>query len=245
MYMEIKQLLFTESLDYSIFAICSISIFNILYTTRGDEISYFNQLLYWGMIFYYTFLKGNIYSGVIYIRNLFCKCKIINQESNSTIINYVNSYIERIVCANELDIQNYILYDFGCGDCVTLSKLTFENKIGVDIDRESIKFAEDYIKHNDIENIELVCNDILNIEFHNKFIIYMYEPLWLCNSNETYIRLFQKIKEEEKHGYIIYVTGLLTKHLDDFLFEHYKITILDKKTFGSVVLNRNIYLLRI
>ena len=243
MLIETSKNLFTNNVNFSLFA-CGIgSILNIYYIHSSFHISYIDQLLYLSCILYYNIFKCNIYCLWLYIRNLCCKCKIVNQESDPIIIKYANYFIDLIYNLQKFNINNYMLYDFGCGDCSTLSQLRFENKTGIDNDRECIKLSEEYIHKNNIKNIELLHNDILNVDIQNKFVIYMYEPLWLLNSNEIYINLFKKLKREYKSGYIIYVSGLFTKHLDDFIFDIYNIKIIEKTTIGSILINRNIYLL--
>jgi hypothetical protein len=244
-----KQTIF-YTMNYSLFSTFIV----VVYKTISDIVNYssnhkntsFEETAFWLFIINNFFIRTNFQTIVLFIKNILCDCKINNLQSNTIIINITNEYLE-LIKNNFIPIEanNYKLIDFGCGDCSTLQQLKWSKKIGVDLDHSCILKSKQLIKNKNIKNINLIEANILNLDFPNEFILYMYEPLWLCSSNKIYIDLFKYLKQENKKGFIIYISGLWKKHLLDEDFHNNNINILSKLKVGSIFINRNVYLLYI
>ena len=178
-------------------------------------------------IIYILFARGNMLSLYIFIKNrLFYLHQYAKQELPSNLVHYINYNFNTFCEIND----SFILVDFGCGDGSTLDKLNIcKNKIGIEIDPNIFNLALQNTK-----NIIILNDDILNYSFCHNCILYMYEPLWIC---EDYLYVYTKLFESLYHSnykiYIIYVSGI-EKLLDDQFFCYFDFKILHKKNIGSV-----------
>ena len=183
-------------------------------------------------------LKGNNQSSFIGFKNVILhRYKFAKQETPSYFIKYLNKNIKSIIKYD----NSYELVDFGCGDGTTLKKLKIcKRKIGIEIDKSIYNLAVNNCKN--YANIKLINDDICNYHFKKNTILFMYEPLWLCKDYLTiYYKLFENIFKCKKHIYIIYLTGL-KKQLQEEDFQKYNFKLKNKHKYGSILLNRYIYI---
>lgn len=182
--------------------------------------------------------KGNKHPALNSIKNIiFYRKKFAKQETPLYFIKYLNKNVRSII-----DYDNsYVLVDFGCGDGTTLQKLNIcKRKIGIEIDKSIYNLAINNSKY--YTNIEFINDDICNYHFDKNTILFMYEPLWLCKDYlPIYNKLFENILTCKKHIYIIYITGL-TKQLPEKYFQNYKFKLKFKHKYGSILLNRCVYI---
>jgi len=211
----------------------------------NNVITNINVIIYFTGLCYFCFIKGNIDSFKSMLCNIIKKQNVEIQQSSNNLINITNLLIEYI---NKIKTNNYEydLIDFGCGDCKTLIKLNSNNKVGIDYNTDIIQYAEDNLVRKRIQNISLHCCNIIDYNFDCESIIYMYEPLWLCSTGDLYYDLFEKIIQTKKEHFIVYISGLFVKHIDLSIIREYKnIKIIREYMVGSLLLNRNVYLLKI
>jgi len=183
-------------------------------------------------------IKGNTESSLIGVKNfILYRNEVAKQETPSYFIKYLNKNLNRIINYD----NSYELIDFGCGDGTTLKKLNIcERKIGIEIDKSIYNLAVNNCKY--YANIEIINDDICNYHFKNNSIMFMYEPLWLCKDYLTiYYKLFENILKCKKHIYIIYLTGL-KKQLQEDDFLKYNFNLKHKHKYGSILLNRCVYI---
>ena len=190
------------------------------------------------LLLYELIIKGNEQSFLIGVKNfILCRNKFAKQEAPSYFIKYLNKKLNRIINYD----SSYELVDFGCGDGITLKKLNIcEKKIGIEIDKSIYNLAVNNCKY--CANIEIINDNICNYHFKNNSILFMYEPLWLCKDYLTiYYKLFENILKCKKHIYIIYLTGL-KKQLQEEDFLKYNFKLKHKHKYGSILLNRCVYI---
>lgn len=196
----------------------------------------FNNLI---LLIYFCFFKGNIQSSlnIIKLKNTALESQ---QPTPSHLIKEINYIIK-----NNISKKIKKLIDFGCGECNTLSKIKFKyKKIGVEYDKDIYLNAIKEINKNNYNINQILNCNILDYNFNDNCIIYIYEPLWNTNNNDVYIKLFQKLSCLNHNIDIIYVTGLLVKKLDDDFFINWNFKIIDKYKLGSLFLNRTLYYCR-
>ena len=188
------------------------------------------------LFLYILLLRGNIEPTITIIKNILVNKEIIHQGTPQYFINYLNKNVNNIIP----NCNNYVLVDFGCGDGSTLQKLNFCNtKIGIEINKSIYNLA---IKNNKNNNIYFINDDICNYNFNKDTILYMYEPLWLCKDYLfIYNKLFKNILRSNNNIYIIYLTGTKQK-LYKKNFENFNFKLLHKHTYGSIIINRTVYI---
>lgn len=181
-------------------------------------------------IIYLLFMQGTIettYSGVKGLLNSRLYERI---PLTSHLLNEIN-YILNVFVKD----KSKKLIDFGCGDCKTLNKFKFKYKIGIDYDKNCY---DDACKNGHGIN-ELYNIDILDYEFKDNCVIYMYEPLWQNPECDVYEKLFFKLSKLDIDIEIIYVSGI-KRLLSSNFFEKYGFKIKYEKKYGSVFRNRSI-----
>ena len=200
-----------------------------------------NRCLYAGMSLYFLFLKGNAESAINGL-----KLRALGQESQQPTPTHLIRRINCIIANLNLDSKSHTLVDFGCGDCSTLNSLDWGGeKIGIEYDKAIYDNAVQVIKRKNYKIDKIIHLDILDYSFDHDCIIFMYEPLWNCNNSITYPALFEKLKTKPYSYIIIYVTGVHSKELNAEFFHSYGGKILSKSVFGSIVLNRTIFVVSI
>lgn len=188
------------------------------------------------LLIYIFYLKGNVYTFIVGMKLLNSNLRS-QQPTPPHLIRTINSIIE-----NQVSLKMKSLIDFGCGDCNTLSQLNFNYKIGIEYDKNIYQNALNEIKYRNYRIDEIVNSDIVNYNFKNDFILYMYEPLWNKNDNNSiYIKLFDKLKNINSNIDIIYITGILSKKLDNNFFKRYNFNVIEKRNVDSIFLNRIVY----
>ena len=228
--------------------ICDLYFYNNLLVLGGGIV--FSQLFYRKvrinyntlkiintiLLLYIFFLKGNIFSIIQRVK--LYNTKLQSQQSTPPhIINKINSILQKRVSRKLKS-----LIDFGCGNCNTLSQLKFHYKIGIEYDKNIYQNALSEIKYRKYRIDEVINCDIVDYDFENDCIIYMYEPLWnLSDNNSTYMKLFDKLKNTNSDIEIIYITGLLSKALDNNFFRKYNFDIIYKTKIGSIFINRTLF----
>jgi SAM-dependent methyltransferase len=151
-----------------------------------------------------------IYSDLVFDMKHSVKTKSIPKSSTSRVHVVYNSI-------NFLPIlyQDFTFIDFGCGlgrPLLIASKFKFCKLIGIDIDDNVHKLAKRNLKK--IKNIQLVCDDVLNIDIPNtNIVIYFYRPF-----NATVMfQIIQKIKALETKVIIIYNNPINNELFNDFI----------------------------
>ena len=93
--------------------------------------------------------------------------------------------------------QDFTFIDFGCGlgrPLLIASKFKFCKLIGIDIDDNVHKLAKRNLRK--IKNIQLVCDDVLNIDIPNtNIVIYFYRPF---SDATVMFKTIQKLKALKK-----------------------------------------------
>lgn len=192
---------------------------------------------YFYLFLYILILRGSFESIFIAIKNFLSNKPIVQQPTPQYFINYLNKNISNIIS----DCNDYVLVDFGCGEGLTLQKLNFnKSKIGIEINKEIYNLA---VKKNKNNNIQFINDDICNYNFNKNTILYMYEPLWLCKDYLViYNKFFKNILKNNIKIYIIYLTGIGKYQLHKKYFEKFDFKLLHKHTYGSIIINRTIYI---
>ena len=138
------------------------------------------------------------------------KTKSIPQSSTSRVHVVYNSI-------NFLPIlyQDFTFIDFGCGlgrPLLIASKFKFCKLMGIEINDKVHKLAKKNLRK--IKNIQLVCDDVLNIDIPNtNIVIYFYRPF---NATAMF-QIIQKIKALETKIIIIYNNPINNELFNDFI----------------------------
>ena len=160
----------------------------------------------------------------------------------------INSYIKKDFPDNP---KKYTLIDFGCGYGDVLLELhdNFNNSIGIEIDPDvCVKAANNVKKHKDIQ---IINKDMSKYNFKNTdTVLFMYEPLWSVEkdtADKIYNNVFNKINavfnNSIKKIYVIYVTGLKRKDIDETFIKKHKFNVVSKSVIGKKFVKRFIYIL--
>lgn len=180
-------------------------------------------------IFYYE------YEGLwLHIKNC-----IYNKCQKSAGIPIHNKYIDIIIKDLQKydNMKRYTFIDFGCGEGKILNKFNdkFKRLIGIELDKYIIKIAKSKNKHN--KNVIIKNINMLDYKFEDSdTVLYMYEPLWNIKSksycmniyNKVFRNLYNVFSKSNKKLYVVYLTGLGSKDLDEEFFRKYKLHVKDK-----------------
>lgn len=198
-----------------------------------------NIIIIFSCFVYLFLLRGNLlslFNGIILYTN---KDLISRQPTSYHLINEVNNMISLYT-----PINIKTLIDFGCGDCTTLHKINFKyKKVGVEYNKYIYENALNNIKKNNYKIDQIININILDYDFTNNFLLYMYEPLWDCDNIDVYKKLFAKISKLNYDIDIIYLTGIDNK-LNESFFKKYNFNVINKVKIGSILLNRYLYYFR-
>lgn len=209
------------------------------------NILFFLKILGIFYLIYILFFDNNIYPLYYWITSS-NSIKSAVPTSNQTLLD-----IKTIL--SEINIKGYTLIDFGCGEgCVLLSLHNMFNKsIGIEINKDIAKKAKK--NTNNYKDIEIINKDILQYNFkETDTVLFLYEPLFdiypKSDAIDIYLQVFDNINKvfskSDKDIYIIYITGVLRKDIDNNIIKQKKIKILFKKDIGSIIFNRQLYLLQ-
>jgi predicted RNA methylase len=161
----------------------------------------------------------------------------------------INSYIKKDFPDNS---KKYTLIDFGCGYGEVLLGLhdNFKSSIGIEIDSTVCKKAKKNVQQ--YHDIMIVNKDMAQYNFKKtNTVLFMYEPLWSVEkktADEIYNNVFNKINTVFQSNsatkfYIIYVTGLKRKDIDETVIKKHKFNIIKKFSIGKKFVERYIYIL--
>lgn len=161
----------------------------------------------------------------------------------------INSYIK-----NDFpdDPKKYTLIDFGCGygDVLLGLHTNFKNSIGIEIDSDVCKKATENVQK--YRDITIVNEDMSKYNFKKiNTVLFMYEPLWSVEkeiASEIYDNVFNKINitfssNSTTKFYVIYITGLKRKDIDEAFIKKHKFNIISKLAIGEGFVKRYIYIL--
>jgi hypothetical protein len=161
----------------------------------------------------------------------------------------INSYIK-----NDFpdDPKKYTLIDFGCGygDALLGLHANFKNSIGIEIDSDVCKKAAKNVQK--YRDITIVNKDMSKYNFKKiNTVLFMYEPLWSVEkeaASKIYNNVFNKINitfnsNSATKFYVIYITGLKRKDIDEAFIKKHKFNIISKLTIGEGFVKRYIYIL--
>lgn len=149
------------------------------------------------------------------------------------------------------DPNKYTFIDFGCGygDVLIALHKHFKNSVGIEIDSSVCEKATENVKK--YNSIQIINKDMSQYNFQKiNTVLFMYEPLWSVNkntANKIYNKVFNNINTVFNHSsekfYIIYVTGLKRKDIDEKFIKRHKFKIIFKIEIGKKFVKRYIYIL--
>jgi len=168
--------------------------------------------------------------------------------SNNTsvgIVGQINNTPEKLfwnkvnLLISSTDTNNLI--EMGCQTGRGLCKLSRNhndfNFTGIDINKKSIQQGNDYIRINNIRNVQLINENILSyVEKHNTSIdVFCSCASLIYLSEKQVVRLLKLLKEKNvKHIYFCEVTSLTSKTIFTHIFIHPFTAILKKYNYDKV-----------
>lgn len=166
----------------------------------------------------------------------------MNLSNISTNQNYINDIKNFIITIP--NYHTFTLIDIGCGNGNTLKELSLNKikSIGIELDKNT---AEEANKNKNklmiIKNINMI-----DYKFENtKTIIYLYEPLFMVYKIQAtllYYKLLENIKENiNKEIYIIYLSGIYRRDIEDRLLKNFGFKLIFNKNYLIRELNVYIY----
>ncbi len=182
---------------------------------------FLNYLKYVYLIIIF-FLKNKIKLCYNYIKNKFYDYFFGNNNISISTPRLFESVLDK--CYNNSHIM-----DFGCGNGIYYKKDFIKNKIidknlkitAIDIDNQSVNKCNKRVKKNNLSNnIDVLCENILNYKVDNKFdYIIFTESLPLINKNllkEILIYMNENLLKE--NGKIIFINNLIDNDYPKLLY---------------------------
>jgi 16S rRNA A1518/A1519 N6-dimethyltransferase RsmA/KsgA/DIM1 with predicted DNA glycosylase/AP lyase activity len=156
-----------------------------------------------------------------------------------------NNYLLDIknIIKNIPNYQSYILIDIGCGYGLTLKELSMNKikSIGIELDKKTAEMA----LMNKSKLMEIVNINMIDYKFkNNKMIIYLYEPLFMIYKMKAtilYYKLLENISKIKETIYIIYLSGIYRRDLEERLLNSFGFELIYKKDYLIRELNVYIY----
>ena len=135
--------------------------------------------------------------------------------------------------------NKFIFIDFGCAEGNVIAKVyqhpSIQKCVGVELESKLTDKAQERFKN--IPNIEIWNLDMNDYKYEiAPTILFIYEPLWELNTKEAktlYRQILSSIPPYNDDFYIIYVSGVINKHLNTSFFAS-----LDFKQLKHVKLDR-------
>lgn len=182
------------------------------------------------VLFFYKLVLQNNLTSLLY-----SKTSIPTSQSSLNEISLMLSHIP--------NIKDYTFIDFGCGTgSVLLHVHDKVNKvIGIEIDPQISSIAKK--NTSQLKNVSIKNVDMRHVTFPNEpTVLFLYEPLWDLDKSLA-MPVYHQVFSNINNAYVIYISGVSSKYLDKVFFEKYGLKVIKEKSFGSLLLPREIYLL--
>ena len=136
------------------------------------------------------------------------------------------------------NMKEYTFIDFGCGNGKILTKYNdkFEHLIGIELDKNIVKKAKQNTNH--YNNVTIINKNMIDFKFDGtNTVFFLYEPLWNIKSKQYSMNVYNKVFNNlyktfnnNKSGklYIVYLTGIFSKDLNEKFFKKYKLCVKNK-----------------